>query len=206
MYLLMLVSFVLAVNAFEIRSGLSFFSSREIRRLPTLSASAIIELPLALAARKIDESNNTGISWLMEKLEKASKDPNSNKKPPIYEPGPLPQRLIAAAAYIVPLVDAVDMGKYVFATYPQVGEVINAALGPVADVYSGVPFLPFAIFFLMSYIARAPTFPIEVRFHFAQAFFLSLVQFVPSLLLGLAEKAGLPGTAVVYNSGKDYSI
>jgi hypothetical protein len=53
----------------------------------------------------------------------------------------------------------------------------------------------------MSYICRAPTFPVEVRFHVAQAFMLSIIQFVPSLGFGLLEKAGVPGMAVLYNTG-----
>ena len=65
----------------------------------------------------------------------------------------------------------------------------------------GVPFLPFALFFLMSYVCRAPTFAVELRFHFAQAFMLSIIQFIPSLLLGLLEKGGVPGLGVVYNTG-----
>ena len=76
---------------------------------------------------------------------------------------------------------------------------------PVASacriLFTGVPFLPFALFFLMSYVCRAPTFPVEVRFHFSQAFMLSIIQFIPSLLLGLLEKGGVPGLGVVYNTG-----
>lgn len=195
-FLVVLLSCVAVANAFRGRSP-----SRIMQRLHAVSAPAVFEVPVAFAARK-DETNSTGISWLMEKIDKADKDPkNKNKPPPFYTPGPLPQRLLAAAAYLVPLVDAADMGKYLFAAYPQVGEVFNGAFGPLSAVYNGVPFLPFAIFFLMSYVSRAPSFPTEVRFHFAQAFIISLVQFVPSFLLGLAEKAGVPGMAVLYNSG-----
>lgn len=52
----------------------------------------------------------------------------------------------------------------------------------------------------MSYISRAASFPVAVRFHFAQAFMVSLVQFVPSLLFGFLEKGGVPGMAVAYNT------
>ena len=56
-----------------------------------------------------------------------------------------------------------------------------------------VPFLPFAVFFLLSYIARAPTFPVETRFHASQAFMLSILQFPASVLFPIMEKAGVPG-------------
>jgi len=87
-----------------------------------------------------------------------------------------------------------------FEAYPAIGSAIGTVYGPFAAVYNGVPFLPFAVFFLMSYICRAPTFPVEIRFHFAQAFMISIVQFIPSLLFGLMEKAGVPGMAVLYNT------
>jgi hypothetical protein len=40
-----------------------------------------------------------------------------------------------------------------------------------------------------------------VRFHFAQAFMVSLVQFLPSLAFGVMDKAGVPGIPVLYNTG-----
>jgi hypothetical protein len=42
---------------------------------------------------------------------------------------------------------------------------------------------------------------IQVRFHFAQAFMLSIIQFIPSLGFGLLEKAGVPNLAILYNTG-----
>ena len=57
----------------------------------------------------------------------------------------------------------------------------------------------------MSYICRAPSFPVEVRFHFAQAM-LSIIQFIPSLGLGLLEKGGVPGLGVLYNTAFTWVI
>ena len=88
-----------------------------------------------------------------------------------------------------------------FEAYPDIGSTFTTVYGPVAAIYNGVPFLPFAIFFAMSYICRAPTFPVEIRFHFAQAFMISIVQFIPSILFGIMDKAGVPGMAVLYNTG-----
>lgn len=132
--------------------------------------------------------------------EDAAKDPKKRKGPPIYEPGPYPIHLLAASAYIVPIADSFDLGKYMFEAYPDVLGAYNTLFGPIASIYNGVPFLPFAVFFLMSYICRAPTFSTEVRFHFSQAFMLSIIQFIPSLGLGLLEKGGVPGLGVVYNT------
>ena len=150
-----------------------------------------------LSAEK--EPEKEGLERLQADLEKAENDPKKSK-PPLYEPGPYTLQLLAAAAYIIPIVDAADLGKYMFEAYPAVGSAYQTVFGPLSAISNGVPFLPFAIFFLLSYICRAPTFPVEVRFHVAQAFMLSIIQFVPSLGFGLLEKGGVPGMGVLYNT------
>lgn len=141
-----------------------------------------------------------GFERLKAALEEADKKDPKKRGPPIYEPGSYPIHLLAALAYVIPIVDASDLGKYMFEAYPETSTIYNTLFGPIAAIYNGVPFLPFAVFFLMSYICRAPTFPVEIRFHFAQAFMLSIIQFIPSLGFGLLEKAGVPGMAVLYNT------
>lgn len=154
---------------------------------------------------KADDDNNdsqseetkSGLQRLFDEAEKAKKE---GRGPPIYTPGPYTNQLLSALAYVIPIADASDLSKYMFEAYPDIGTAYNTLFGPIAAIYNGVPFLPFAVFFLMSYVCRAPNFPVEIRFHFAQAFMIGLVQFVPSLLFGLLEKAGVPGVAVGYNT------
>jgi hypothetical protein len=102
------------------------------------------------------------IHMFMWYIQEADKDPKKKKGPPIYEPGTYVTHLLASLAYIIPIVDAQDLGKYMFEAYPSIATGYNALFGSVAGIYNGVPFLPFAVFFLMSYICRAPTFPVEV--------------------------------------------
>jgi hypothetical protein len=187
----------------------SLVSTKLSNRLHLASVSTLIQQQTMPMSSK--EPEKTGLEWLQEKLEKAEKDANDPKSrkrkgPPIYQPGPFSQHLLASSAYLIPIVDAADLGKYMFAAYPEIGTAFNTVFGTVSAIYNGVPFLPFAIFFIMSYIARAPSFPVEVRFHFAQAFMVSLVQFLPSLLFGVMEKAGVPGMAVLYNTGRKHAI
>ena len=149
--------------------------------------------------RKEKEPEKEGLDRILDLLEKAKDDKNSDK-PPIYEPGPYPYKLLACLPYLVPIADSFDLGKYMFEAYPQTLAVYNTLFGPIAGIYNGVPFLPFAVFFLLSYIARAPTFPMEVRFHASQAFMLSVLQFPASVLFPIMEKAGVPGMAVPFNT------
>jgi hypothetical protein len=157
--------------------------------------------PEFLMADEKDDKNKYGLEWFNEQLAEAQKD-DKPKPPPLYEPGPFTQRLLAAAIYFIPLIDAMDLGKYLFAAYPEIAVVFNSGLGVFASIYNGVPFLPFAIFFLLSYVARAPNVPVEIRFHASQAFLIALVQVIPSLSFPFLEKAMVPFMNVLYNTGK----
>lgn len=181
--------------SFKIKS-----SAHKISLLP--QNSEYLANTFQMAEKKPKEPEKEGWERIQALISDAEKDPKKKKGPPIYEPGTYVTHALAALAYVIPIVDAQDLGKYMFEAYPAVAESYNAVFGSIAGIYNGVPFLPFGVFFLMSYICRAPTFPVEVRFHVAQAFMLSIIQFVPSLGFGLLEKAGVPGMAVLYNTGE----
>lgn len=203
--------FILLVTVclIELQLSLSFKSPRHLIIKSKLNLAPTISTTDNYVVQMSEENNDKNkkpaekSTWelMQEALKDDSSDPKKKKGPPIYEPGPYPIHLLSALAYVVPIADSFDLGKYMFEAYPDVLAAYNTVFGPVASVYNGVPFLPFAIFFLMSYICRAPTFSTEVRFHFSQAFMLSIIQFIPSLLLGLLEKGGVPGLGVVYNTG-----
>jgi hypothetical protein len=189
---MLFVNVIVQLNAFSISNKHSL-----VRSCKSMSCrSANFAEPLLMS----DQKTKGGFEKIGEWIEESNK--NSDSKPPIYDPGSFPTRALASLAYIIPIVDASDVGKYMFEAYPDVGAAYNGVFGPLAAVYNGVPFLPFVIYFAMSYICRAPTFPIEVRFHFAQAFMISIIQFVPVLLLGLLEKGGVPGLGIFYNTCK----
>lgn len=166
-----------------------------------LNYNDILSSETSLRADKAPKApEKKGLDRFFELVEESKKIEPSKNKPPIYEPGSYPVHILAALAYVIPIVDASDLGKYMFEAYPSIGEAFNSVFGSVSALYNGVPFLPFLIFFVMSYICRAPNFPVEVRFHFAQAFMLSIIQFIPSLLFGFMEKAGVPGMGILYNT------
>merc|ERR1719230_931388 len=197
---------------FAICSTAAAFLPRKTQGLSTLSRLSFTSqqltdlVPSNMASENKKPEEKYGFERLQDALEQADADPKKSGRPPIYEPGSYPTHLLAALAYLIPIVDASDLGKYMFEAYPAVSEIYNGLFGTVAGVYNGVPFLPFAIFFIMSYICRAPSFPVEVRFHFAQAFMLSIIQFIPSLGLGLLEKGGVPGLGVLYNTAFTWVI
>jgi Chloroplast import apparatus Tic20-like len=197
LFVVLLVTCLKSLDSFRIPSFRPHMT--QISRLSMKSQYKIFD-PLLMSDNNTKPVEKTGISRLFEIIEESDKEPDDT--PPIYEPGPYPFRLLAALAYLVPIVDASDVGKYMFEAYPDVGAAYNTLFGPVAAIFNGVPFLPFVVYFAMSYICRAPSFPVEVRFHFAQAFMLSIIQFLPVLLLNALEKGGVPGLGVLYNSCK----
>lgn len=196
----------LDVNAFSpmVNHGVRMSQSMGRSALKYAPSSRVSDIKFAAKEedpKKAKEPEKEGLARLLDLLEKEdAKDPKKKSGPPIYTPGNYGVHAAAALAYVIPIVDASDLGKYMFEAYPNTADVYNTIFGAAAAIYNGVPFLPFAVFFLMSYICRAPTFPVEVRFHFAQAFMLSIIQFLPSLGFGLLEKAGVPGLAVLYNT------
>lgn len=203
MKFLLIASIASVASSFSLQISRSVFSSKLTMSSVSVRTGELISDRLLIDDKKPGndkEPQKEGLPWLLNELDKADKDNKNNGKPPLYEPGPYPYRLLAALPYLVPIADAFDLGKYMFEAYPETLTAYGTLFGPVAGIYNGVPFLPFAVFFLLSYVARAPTFPIEVRFHAAQAFMLSITQFVPSLVFPFLEKAGVPGMAVLYNT------
>jgi len=88
-----------------------------------------------------------GFERLQAALEEADKKDPNKRGLPIYEPGSYPIHLLAALAYVIPIVDASDLGKYMFEAYPETAAIYGTVFGPIAGIYNGVPFLPFAVFF-----------------------------------------------------------
>ena len=61
--------------------------------------------------KKGKELEKEGLDRILDLLQKAKDDKNSDK-PPIYEPGPYPYRLLSCLPYLVPIADSFDLGKY----------------------------------------------------------------------------------------------
>lgn len=185
---------VFSVSSWAFQQG---YKMRPIISKLSFSKADVSELVMSAGKEPPKLSDKVGLDRLNELLQLADKEPDS--KPPFYEPGPYPYQVLAALAYVIPIVDAADLGKYMFEAYPQMLTIYNSLYGPLSGIYNGVPFLPFAVFFLMSYICRAPNFPVEIRFHTSQAFMIALIQFIPSILFGFLEKSGVP-MAIPYNT------
>jgi uncharacterized membrane protein len=109
-------------------------------------------------------------------------------------PGVL-DRAAAAAPYLIPLVDSLGRGRFLFASYPAVFSVLLGPLRPLASLYYSVPFASLVVFFAV-YLgivqnANASRF---ARFNAMQAILLDILLVIPSILervLGGAPRGGV---------------
>jgi len=94
---------------------------------------------------------------------------------------PLWQRLLAAAAYLLPWSDALPLGRSLFGLWPQL-QWLGAPALPITLLQQAVPFGGFVLF-LVLYLAvvRNNQVPYLIRFNVLQAILLDIVL----VLLGL---------------------
>lgn len=111
-------------------------------------------------------------------------------------PAPLPERLISITPYVIPLLDALSFGKYVFSKIPLLGNVILAPLYPIYAIYRGVPFLAFGVFLaLYLLVVRNSSISPYIRFNVYQALILDIVLIFPQLFQGF-NLGGMVGASV----------
>ncbi|GAB0498030.1 hypothetical protein MMPV_009369 [Pyropia vietnamensis] len=107
---------------------------------------------------------------------------------------PVLERIGASAPYLLPLLDGLVFGRFVFERAPTVAALVLPALGPLFRAYRGVPFFAFGIFFaLYLLVVRNTGFSRFVRFNTQQALLLDVVLILPQLLGGAVASAGVPG-------------
>lgn len=119
---------------------------------------------------------------------------------------PLKERAISILPYIIPLLDSLSFGSYVFNRVPLARSLILMPLFPVFQIYRGVPFLAFGVFLVLYLlVVRNPEIPRFIRYNTYQALVLDIVLIFPQLLAGLnlgsvipAQVAELLTTTVFY--------
>jgi len=101
-----------------------------------------------------------------------------------FEKNPDPaDRLLAGLPYLLPLLDALPLGKYIFIQYPYVARAM-AVLAPVQSVYYSIPFLPFIVFLgVYSGIVSNTNLSRFIRYNAMQAVLLDILLIIPQLLL-----------------------
>ncbi|KAJ6853499.1 putative protein TIC 20-v, chloroplastic [Iris pallida] len=95
---------------------------------------------------------------------------------------PSVDRLVAAAAYTLPFLNALPYGRFLFSRYPVLSVPVSPFF-PLLSALHSVPFAGFVAFFALYLgVVRNPSLPRFVRFNSMQAVVLDVLLALPSLL------------------------
>jgi len=96
-------------------------------------------------------------------------------------------RILSCAPYVLPIVDGVEFGKYIFMRIPVLGVVEKLTLGGMVNIFDKVPFSQLILFVALSFASRNPEIPRQIRFNMQQAILIDIALIFPSVLGGVAN-------------------
>jgi len=92
------------------------------------------------------------------------------------------QRVVSCLVYVIPLLDSLTFGRYIFRKVPALSDYVLSPLAPLLSVYRGVPFFAFGIFLaLYILVVRNTNVPRFVRFNTQQALTIDIALIIPQL-------------------------
>lgn len=92
-------------------------------------------------------------------------------------------RLIASSTYLLPLLDSLTFGRFIFIQFPFVARALSP-LAPLAALYHSFPLAPFLAFLaIYSGVANNSNFSRFVRFNASQAVLLDVLLVIPNIIL-----------------------
>ncbi|GJQ10799.1 hypothetical protein GpartN1_g2590.t1 [Galdieria partita] len=107
-------------------------------------------------------------------------------------------RLLAFLPYLMPLLDGVVYGRFLFAKYPVISAFIFYPLQPLLIIYRGIPFLAFILFAMLFYfIVRNEKVDNFIRFNTMQAILIDLILIIPQMFLHATSASGAIPSGVV---------
>ncbi len=107
------------------------------------------------------------------------------------------ERFLGIAPYLLPLLDALAFGRYVFAAAPAIATPFLRVLGPIYALYRGIPFVAFGIFLaLYVLVVRNTNVSRFIRFNTFQALMIDIALIVPQLLASFNIGAAIPSNVI----------
>ena len=95
----------------------------------------------------------------------------------------VPERIFACLPYLLPLIDGLQFGEYLFLQFPVL-KLFFVPLNPVLLIYSTVPFAGLIIFFALYLgVVRNENINHFIRFNAMQAILLDIILVLCSLIL-----------------------
>ncbi|MEB3342770.1 Tic20 family protein [Okeania sp.] len=95
----------------------------------------------------------------------------------------IPDRIFASLPYLLPLLDGLVYGRYLFQQFPPL-QLIFIPLTPLLQIYQGIPFFGLIVFFaLFLLVVRNDNISHFIRFNTMQAILLDIVLILCGLIL-----------------------
>lgn len=92
-------------------------------------------------------------------------------------------RFKACVPYILPLLDGDQFGQYIYQRIPPLGAINDITIGPLANIYHGIPFLGITLFLMLTLGTRFNTdMDRNVRFNAQQAAMIDVALIFPELI------------------------
>jgi len=105
-------------------------------------------------------------------------------------------RIFACLPYLLPLVEGLAFGRFLFSQFPVIGLVFSP-LSPIEGIYKSVPFASLIIFFALFFlVVRNEKIIHFIRFNTMQAILLDIVRFLCSIVLQIISSIPGAGFAV----------
>ncbi len=105
----------------------------------------------------------------------------------------IPQRIFASLPYLLPLIDGLSFGRFLFAQFPAL-QLILLPLAPVITIYQVIPFAGFVIFLaLYMLVVRNENIPHFIRFNTMQAILIDIILVLCTLVFQVFSSFLLQG-------------
>ncbi|WP_017719491.1 Tic20 family protein [Kamptonema formosum] len=100
-------------------------------------------------------------------------------------------RIFASLPYLLPLIDGLDFGRFLFDQFPGL-QLVFMPLLPLIQIYSGIPFAGFIIFLALYLgVVRNENISHFIRFNTMQAILLDIILILCGLVVPILA-SGLP--------------
>lgn len=109
-------------------------------------------------------------------------------------------RLPAAAVYLIPLIEGITFGAFLFRQFPIL-QVLFTPLLPLVQIYNAIPFGRLLVFFVLFFaVVRNDSISRFVRFNAMQAVLISIILSISGLIFSLFGSGLQSGAPLLFET------
>ncbi|CAM9503496.1 unnamed protein product, partial [Discosporangium mesarthrocarpum] len=112
---------------------------------------------------------------------------------------PIGARMLGTLPYLLPMLDGLDTGRYVFQAIPPLKSAFFTALAPGVALWDHLPYLPVVVFIGLSIVSRQQSISRFIRFNIQQAILVDIALILAGLLIALVKFVTPMGSIPVTN-------